>query len=196
MALGQLGTLRSPAAPRRRRDIPNQARDLRVWLDRRRLRAYPRTQHDFHIRDLDTCDAGRRGLRNSHSSVALDGGQLFISFSRNRRDHRVDDDQTASRPRRAPGKGVQLRLADLDRAPAALVRADGPGFGADRPSNDARGRRTPRRRHHSWGPVSSRDALPRAPSGRGPWREAAGERLLPPLRSAGNPSVRPRRALR
>ena len=101
-----------------------------------------------HLHRLDGRDACGRGLRAGHRDLAAGGRLPRVQRARDGRDDRVGDAQAAARARVDAGAGVEPRLADLDRPPAALVRADGTAHCRARRAADPGRRRRRRGRDH------------------------------------------------
>ena len=108
-------------------------------------RGQPRRDDHVHLRLLDAGDAGGGRLRPGHGGLAADARQPRLQRAGDGGHDRLGDAEAAPRAGRDARTGVEPRLADLDRAAAAVVRADGAGRGRGRRADDA-GRRRPARR--------------------------------------------------
>jgi hypothetical protein len=95
------------------------------------------TQHHLHVRLLDRRDAVDRGLRARAGELAADGGVLHVQSARDGGDDHLGDRQAAPRPAEPAGAGLELRLADLDRPAAGVVRPHGADCECHRRPRDA-----------------------------------------------------------
>ncbi len=131
--------------PRVRRVARARLRSRRPRCDRLRARHGPAGAAApwgaLHLRHLDARDRRGRRLRARDGDVAADARMPRLQRARDGRDDRVGDAEADPRAGGAAGPGLEPRLAHLDRAPAAVVRADRAGGGAAR----GRGRRSSQR---------------------------------------------------
>ena len=105
----------------------------------------PAARHHLHVRRLDARDAGGRRLRPRDRRLAADAREPRLQRARDGRHDRLGDRQAAPRAAGAARPRLEPRLADLDRAAAAVVRAHRPGQRSDRRAGDADRRRRARR---------------------------------------------------
>ena len=128
--------------PRLGRVARTGLRGRRPWRDRVRARDGPAGPAApwgvLHLRHLDARDGRCRRVRPRDGDVAADARVPRLQRPRDGRDDRVGHAQADPRARRASGSRLEPRLADLDRASAALVRAHRTGGGGARGADDAR----------------------------------------------------------
>ncbi len=126
-------------------------------------------RHHVHVRRVDARDAGGGRLRPGGRGLAADAREPRVQRARDGGHDRLGDGQAAPRAAGAARPRLEPRLADLDRAAAAVLRAHRPGERRDRRAGHA-GRRGPRSAASSRSPrcccpacARSRAARPRPP---------------------------------
>ena len=142
----ELGGSASDARPR--------VRGRRPGRDPERLvcGARPATaRHHVDVHLLDGRDARGRRLRPRAGELAADARMLPVQRPRDGGHDHLGDRQAAARPAGAARPRLELRLADLDRPGAGVVRAHRADRGVDRRARDARLRR-------EWSAAPSRSA--------------------------------------
>ena len=91
-------------------------------------RGLPRRNITWMYLVLDRGHAVDRRLRARAGQLAADDRVLHVQRARDGGNDHLGDGQAAPRPAEPAGPRLELRLADLDRPAAAVVRAHGPGL--------------------------------------------------------------------